>query len=73
MVVGNDATSSIATYVTALSSHGQTLHACDLRDPEEHVPFFKIADDGRVTRSAAFCAATRSTSCRSSGTCCAAT
>ena len=33
---------------------------------------FKIRDDPRITPVAASCGASRSTSCRSSGTCCAA-
>jgi lipopolysaccharide/colanic/teichoic acid biosynthesis glycosyltransferase len=33
---------------------------------------FKITNDPRITRVAASCASTRSTSCRSSTTCCAA-
>ena len=46
MVIGNDATlhRDLATGFV----HGDTA-ACDFRDPEEHVPLFKIAGDGRVT------------------------
>ena len=32
---------------------GDTV-GCDFRDPEEHVPLFKIADDGRVTKCGSF-------------------
>jgi lipopolysaccharide/colanic/teichoic acid biosynthesis glycosyltransferase len=34
---------------------------------------FKISNDPRITKLGRFCASIRSTSCRSSSTCCAAT